>query len=198
MPFCSNCGSSVKPTDRFCNECGTPLQATQSTPQDAPSAPVEKPPTVLDGFIQPGLPVKVYTIFFMKDCFVAAKTGSWTTHAAGTMSTAMGGSGASRSQGYAIGTLMDHFSSNSRGDKAEKLAGYGPDEMVAADKANFQVPYSFVTSVEIKGPNFANELHIKIKAGKDHKFRMDNQSKDSIRYVLNVFQEFLPGKIFNK
>ncbi len=93
---------------------------------------------------------------------------------------------------------MDHFSSNSRGDKAEKLAGYSPDEMVAADKANFQVPYSFVTSVEIKDPNFANELHIKIKAGKDHKFRMDNQSKDSIKYVLNVFQEFLPGKILHK
>lgn len=159
------------------------------------SVPTERPPTVLDGLIQPDLPVKVYTLFFLKDRLVATKTGSWTTYAAGTMSSAMGGSAASRSQGCAIGTLMDHFGSNSRGNKAEKLAGYGPDEMVAADKANFQVPYSFVTSVEIKRPNFANELHVKIKAGKDHKFRMDNQSKGSIKYVLDIFQELLPGKV---
>jgi hypothetical protein len=195
MPFCSNCGTSVKPTDRFCNECGATLQTIQQKVPETQSMPVEKPPTVLDGFIQPGLPVKVYTIFFMKDRLVATKTGSWTTYAAGTMSTAMGGSGSSRAQGYAIGSIMDHFSSNSRGDKAAKLAGYSPDEMAAADKANFQVPYGFVSSVEIKGPNFANELHIKIKAGKEHKFRIDNQSKDSIRYIINVFQEFLPGKI---
>jgi len=160
--------------------------------------PVEKPPTVLDGFIQPGLSVKVYTMFFLKDTLVAAKTGSWATHAAGTMSAAMGGSVASRSQGYAIGTLMDHVNRNKRGDNAAKLAGYSPDEMVAADKANFQLPYSLISYVEIKGPNFAGEVNVKLGADKEHKFRVDTQSKSSVKYIVDIFQEFLPGKVIQK
>lgn len=197
MPFCSNCGTNLKPSDKFCSGCGKPIQDTH-TAKPAPSIPVEKPPTILDGFIQPGLPVKVYTVFFMKDRLVFTKTGSWTTHAAGTMSAAMGGTVGGRTQGFAIGTIMDHVNRNNRGDKAKQLAGYSPDEMVAADKANFQVPYSFVTRVEIKGPNFARELNVKIKAGKEHKFRLDNQSTDSIGYIYRTFNEFLPGRIIQK
>ncbi len=93
---------------------------------------------------------------------------------------------------------MDHFSSNSRGDKTAKLAGCGPDEMVAADKANFQVPYSFVNRVGTQETQLRQRIAYKDQSGKDYKFRMDNQSKDSIRYVLKVFHEFLPGKIFHK
>jgi len=38
---------------------------------------------------------------------------------------------AGRMQGYAIGTLMDHFSNKDREVKAEKLAGFDPDLMVS-------------------------------------------------------------------
>ncbi len=195
MPFCTNCGSSVKLGDKFCNNCGTPLQSpsNHTTPMS-----VEKPPTVLDGFMQPGFSVKVYTVFFMKDRMVFTKTGSWATHAAGSMSAAMGGTAGGRMQGYAIGTIMDHFSGKDREAKAENLAGFDPDMMVAADKANFQTLYGAVSMVEVKGPNFAGEINVKIKADKEHKFRLDNQSKESMKYILDVFQEFLPGKTVQK
>jgi hypothetical protein len=195
MPFCTNCGSSVKPSDKYCNNCGSPLQSAnnQLTP-----ASNEKPPIVLDGFTQPGFPVKVFTVFFMKDRMVFAKTGSWTTSAAGTMSASMGGSAGGRMQGYAIGTLMDHFSGKDREAKASMLAGFDPDMMVSADKANFQTLYSAVSMVEVKGPNFAGEVNVKVKAVREHKFRLDNQSKESLKYVLDVFQEFLPGKTVQK
>ena len=129
---------------------------------------------------------------------VFTKTGSWTTSASTTMSISMGNTVGGRARGYAIGTLMDFHNRKARQDRAAELAGNTPEDMMDADKANFQVPYSFVTNVEVKGPNFAQELHIKIKAGKEHKFRVDNQSKDSAQYIVNVLQEVLPGKSTHK
>ena len=197
MPFCPNCGINVNPNAKFCTGCGS--QLTQASPtQSSVEQSTQKPPTVLDGFIQPGIPGKVYTVFFLEDRMVFTKTGSWTTNAATTMSVSMGNTVGGRARGYAIGTLMDYHNRKARGDRAAELAGNTPEAMVAADKANFQVPYSFVTNVEVKGPNFAQELHIKIKAGKEHKFRVDKQSKDSAQYIMNVFNEFIPGKTIQK
>lgn len=201
MPFCTNCGASYNPGDKFCNECGSPLQTltgdqhTQPAPMPAEAQQPEAP-TVLDGFIQPGLPVKVYSIFFFGDRLVACKSGSVTTHAAGTMSAAMGGSAAGRMQGWAIGALMDVASSGRRQGKIQQLAADTPEGMAAADKANFMLMYASIQLVEVKGPNWAGETHVKVKAaGKEHKFRLDNQSKESVAYVAKVFSENLPGKV---
>lgn len=55
MPFCSNCGSTVSEQDRFCTQCGTPMEKvlgvksptssiilTASQPQTSVSTPTEK------------------------------------------------------------------------------------------------------------------------------------------------------------
>lgn len=95
----------------------------------------------------------------------------------------------------AIGTLVDSFNDESRVSKAAEMAGYSPEDMVAAHKRNFMISYSEVESVEIKGPNFAREVRIIIQAGSRHKFRIDRQSKESANYIRKVFNEYLPGKV---
>ena len=43
MPFCTKCGSEVRPTARFCRACGSPQPVQGATPQ-APSSPSELSP----------------------------------------------------------------------------------------------------------------------------------------------------------
>lgn len=57
-------------------------------------------------------------------------------------------------------------------------------------------PLTVIEKVEMKGQNFAYEIRLTFYArGDKHKFRIDNQSKASGKYIRQVFQEFLPGKI---
>jgi hypothetical protein len=97
----------------------------------------------------------------------------------------------------AIGTLVDAFNDESRGSKAAEMAGFSPEDMVAAHKRNFMISYSEVESVGIKGPNFAREVRIVIQAGSRHKFRIDRQSKESVNNIRRVFSEYLQGKVIS-
>ncbi|MBU0487012.1 MAG: hypothetical protein KKD31_03570 [Bacteroidetes bacterium] len=163
---------------------------------NTPEMQAPKPPTVLDGMMQPGFPVKVFTTLFFENCVVFCKTGSFATDSAGTMRSALGGyTGAGLIMG-AVGTLVDHTNRESRVNKAAAVAALEPQKIVAAHSRNFMLPYSSITSVELKGPNFAGELRVKVYAGgKKHKFRMDKQSKSTGKYITDVFNEFLAGKV---
>ncbi|MCB2171606.1 zinc ribbon domain-containing protein [archaeon] len=44
MPYCSNCGAKVLETDKFCNNCGTPLRPVEA-PTPVNHAPPPPPPT---------------------------------------------------------------------------------------------------------------------------------------------------------
>ncbi|MFH2094590.1 MAG: hypothetical protein ABIJ16_02725 [Bacteroidota bacterium] len=159
------------------------------------SGNMPKPPTVLDGLLQPGFPAKVFTVFFLNDCMVFAKTGSFGTAMGSTMQASLGGfTGAGMIAG-AVGGLADAGNASNRADKAAGLAGLDPQQIVAAHKNNLMVPYGALRGVELKGPNFAGELKVIVDAGSSHKFRMDKQSKASAAYVEKVFNEFLPGKV---
>jgi len=158
-----------------------------------------KPPTVLDGFLQPGFPMaKVFTCFFLSECIVFLKTGSFGTNMAGTMRASQGGYTSTGLITGAIGGIADLFNDEDRINKASAVAGYSPENMVAAHKRNFMLTYEQIKSVEIKGPNFAGEIRIIINADKTRKFRIDRQSRDSAKYIERVFNEFLSGKIQKK
>lgn len=194
--FCTECGTSINANDKFCNGCGSRVGVILQA--SSPDESYVKPPTVLGDFLQPGLPAKIFTVFFFPDRLVAARTGSGSANSAGVLSTFLAGDIPMRIVGDAFGTIADQFSREDRNRKAAQLAGYDIDTMVATDKANFQLPYSAISGIEIKGPNFAGEVNVKISAGKDHKFRVDDHTKDSVRYIVNIFNEFVPGKVVKK
>lgn len=156
-------------------------------------------PTVLDGFLQPGFPLaKVFTCFFLNDCLVFVKTGSFGTNMSDTMRASLGGYTSTGLIAGAIGGVVDVFTADSRIKNATQVAGYSRENMVAAHKRNFMLPYQQITLIEIKGPNFAGELKVIFHSEKIHKFRINRQSKASANYIEQVFLKFLPGKIQKK
>lgn len=153
-------------------------------------------PVILDGLVQPSFPfARVFTLFILPDCLVFTKTGSFGTNAAGTMRASLGGYSSEAMVAGAIGVLADQYNDESRRSAASVLASFSPENMVAAHKRNFMVPIEKVESLEIRGPNFAGELRIILHAGVRRKFRMDRQSKASAKYVTDLFNRFLPGKV---
>lgn len=154
------------------------------------------PPTILDGFIQPGFPfAKVFTCFFLDRFLVFTKTGSFGTHTAGTLRGSLGGYTPEAMVAGAIGSFVDSQSSQVRAAKAGQLAAFSPEEMLLAHKRNFLLAYDSIESVEIRGPNFVRELRITLIAANRHKFRLDHQSKESAKYIESVFNKFIPGKV---
>jgi len=158
--------------------------------------PYQKPPTVVDGLVQPGLPAKVFSVLFFENCLVFVKSGSFSPNSAGTMRTALGGyTGAGMVMG-AVGNLIDYQTNKSRMEHVAGMASYSPGEIAQAHKHNFLLLYSVIEKVEMKGPNFAGEMRLSVYArGEKHKFRIDNQSKSSGSYIRQVFDSFLPGKV---
>lgn len=156
-------------------------------------------PTVLSGFLQPEFPAaRVFTSIFLNNCLVFVKTGSFGTNMAGTMQATLGGYTPTGLIAKAIGSIVDFYNAESRAKKTSDIAGFSPENMVAAHKRNFMLLFDEIKSVEIKGPNFAGEVKVVVSAGKTHKFRIDRQSKESTKYIERVFNEFLPGKIVRK
>ena len=47
MPFCSNCGKEILPTDRFCPNCGQSLGSPAAVPAVSPPAPSGQQPSLL-------------------------------------------------------------------------------------------------------------------------------------------------------
>ena len=174
--------------------------ATKETPLEKGRRTTTDQPVVLDGLVQPSFPfARVFTLFFMHDCLVFTKTGSFGTNAAGTMKGSLGGFTPEAMVAGAIGTLVDQFNDQARKSEASELAAFSPEDMVAAHRRNFMISYDEVESVEIRGPNFARELRIIITArGDKHKFRIDKQSGSSAKYVTDLFLWFLPGKVISK
>lgn len=161
---------------------------------DQKGSPVQ--PVILDGLIQPSFPfARVFTLFFLPDCLVFTKTGSFGTNLSGTMRSSLGGFSPEAMVTGAIGALADQYNDSSRRAEASELAAFSPEKMVAAHKRNFMVPYDEVESLEIRGPNFAGEIRIIVNAVGRHKFRIDKQSKVSANYVTSLFNRFLPGKV---
>ncbi len=159
--------------------------------------PYSKPPTVLDGLIQPGLPLKVFSVLFFENCLVFIKSGSINPNTSGSMRASLGGyTGAGMVLG-AVGSIIDGQTSQSRIDYVSGLATYSPGVIAQAHKQNFLLLYSVIERVEMKGPNFAGEVRLSFYArGEKHKFRIDNQSKASGAYIKQVLETFLQGRVF--
>lgn len=160
--------------------------------------PKQLAPTILDGFMQPGFPAKVFTLFFLDDCLVFVKTGSFSTNMGGTMQTALGGYTGDGLIMGALGSLVDMRNRESRMNNAAAVVSWDPDRMIASHKRNFKIPYNLIRRVELKGPNFAGEVKVLVEADKTHKFRLNKQSKSSIVYYEKTFNKYLPGKIFKQ
>lgn len=158
----------------------------------------QKPPTILDGLILPGFLPKVFTSFFLKDCLVFVKTGSVNTDTSSGIRAFLGGSTSDALIMGALGSIVDARNREKRINKAASVAGWNPEDMVAAHKRNFMLPYNNINKIEFKGPNFAGELKIIVDADKTYKFRVNNQSKQSALYYEKIFNEFLPGKTFKR
>ncbi len=161
---------------------------------------VSMAPQVINGFVQPSFPfAKVFTFFFFSDSLVIAKTGSGSLNTAGIMKASLGGFTAAAMVAGAVGEVVDQNKATKQADAAgelvEQLTSDTPASIVAAHKLNFQLPYDLIKEVKIKGPNFAGELSFCITADKQHKFRMDKQSKESARIVIDAFEQYVPGKV---
>lgn len=159
----------------------------------------QKPPTVIDGLVIPGITFKVYSLLFFENCVVFVKSGSIATDTAGNMRSALGGyTGAGLVMG-AVGSIVDQHSRENRMDNVASVAAYNPGMIAQAHKDNFLLLYQFIDYVEFKGPNFAGEIKLKFSAkGETRKYRIDNQSKSSGAYIRKVFESFLQAKVIDK
>jgi hypothetical protein len=148
-------------------------------------------PSVLDGFVKPGFTAKVYTCLFFKECMVFCKTGSFGPNSSGTMSTALAGNIGDSLLLGAIGSIIDSFTNRKRVNKAAELLSLSPEEIAKSNKRNVLVKYSDVKRVEIKGPNFAGELRIRIHTSDNLiKYRLDKQSESLANYTRELFSKF--------
>lgn len=180
------------------NPIPQPVDLQDDKPITTDDISIQKPPTILSDLIQPGLIAKIYTIFFMDDCMVFAKTGSGGTDTSGSMRAFHGGAGANALIFSGIGKIIDFHSSQQRGNAAAQYAALNPSSMVSAHKHNFMLTYNSVKMIELKGPNFAGEMKVIVTAETTHKFRVDNCSKSLADYFEKTFNEFLPGKIVRR
>ncbi len=175
-------------------------QPPQVTPEndefDSPPAANKKPPQVLSGLIQPGLPGKIYSLFFMDEGMVAVKTGSGSTNASGSMRAFHGGAGATANIMGGIGTLMDMHSANKRGNYLGQVGGMDTNSLLAENKVNFLIPYDAVQQIEMKGPGMMREMKVKIHmSGEVHKFRVDTRSDAIAKMFYDAFTKHCPGRV---
>ncbi len=163
---------------------------------DTPPVSGKKPPQVLSGLIQPGLPAKIYSLFFMDEGMVAVKTGSGSTNTSGSMRAFHGGAGATANIMGGIGTLMDMHSANKRGNYLGQVGGMDTNSLLAENKVNFLIPYDAIQQIEMKGPGWGGEMKIKIHMpGKMHKFRVDTRSDAIAKMFFDAFTKHCPGKV---
>ena len=163
---------------------------------DTPPAPNKKPPQVLSGLIQPGLPGRIYSLFFMDEGMVAVKTGSGSTNASGSMRAFHGGAGATANIMGGLGALMDMHSANKRGNYLGQVGGMDTNSLLAENKVNFLIPYDAVQQIEMKGPGMMGEMKVKIHmSGKVHKFRVDTRSDAIAKMFYDAFTKHCPGRV---
>ncbi len=166
------------------------MDTQNQTPQNS----YQKPPTVIDGLIQPGFPAKVFSALFFDFCVVFVKSGSFGTNSSGTMRASLGGFTKEALLMGAIGTLIDGKNRESRINNTASMASNSLGVIVQAHKLNFLLLYDKIEKVEMKGPNFAGEIKLSFYAnGQRHKFRLDKQSKTTLQYYYKVLNEFVPG-----
>jgi hypothetical protein len=158
--------------------------------------PAQVAPTVVDGFIKPGFPAKVYTCLFFESCVAFCKTGSIAPNTSGSMRAFLGGSTGDAQILGAIGAIFDSFTRRKRVEKAAMVSSFEPHDILAAHKRNFILYYDTISRVELKGPNFAGEVRVRFYTPqKTYKLRLDNQSKSSFNYINEIFKKFLGNKM---
>ena len=205
MSFCSNCGSRIKPTDKFCNNCGAAAggasyQATAPPPpmpqqykpyQQAPPQSYEQIRGMLDNY-STGFPVKIYNAFFTDRRIIFAKIGRFQS----MFTTGMAASGGL--VGGLIGAGLDATVNRGRKKKSEKQAQMTPDMLLAEAKVNFAIDYAQIQSVEMHIPGMLRQGKVNISVpGKKHKFSMEI-TKDKFQTHINMFQTMFPGRVIVK
>ena len=198
MPFCSNCGYQVTEGSKFCSDCGAPLQQTappQTYTQPLPQPAYQQQGETIQGYIQAckhGFPVNTFSLFLTNMRIIAAKTGGL-----GANLTAAGAA----SGGIVGGLIEAGIDARSSGGMNKKTLEYSqmtPDQMIARDKKNFEIPFAMIQSVEMKQPGFMGQGEIKVKMqGKDYRFMLDT-SKEIFAQYIQTFNQSLPGRVFVK
>jgi len=199
MPFCSNCGYQVVEGSKFCSDCGAPLQQTTAPPQiytqPPPQPAYQQQGEPIQGYIQAckhGFPVNTFSLFLTNMRIIAAKTGGL-----GANFTAAGAASGGIVGGL-IGAGIDARSSGGMNKKTLEYSQMTPDQMIAKDKKNFEIPFVIIQSVEMKQPGFMGQGEIKVKTqGKDYRFMLDT-SKEIFAQYIQTFNQSLPGKVFVK
>ena len=208
MSFCSNCGAPLKPTDKFCNNCGAaaggasyqaaappppmPQMPPQYNPyQQAPPQSYEQIRGMLDNY-STGFPVKIYNAFFTDRRIIFAKIGRFQS----MFTTGMAASGGL--VGGLIGAGLDATVNRGRKKKSEQQAQMTPDMLLAEAKVNFDIQYAQIQSVEMKKPGMMQQAWVTIHTpGKKHKFNLQ-MTKDKFQTHINLFQTMLPGRVIVK
>ncbi|MDX9846644.1 MAG: hypothetical protein RBT74_06665 [Tenuifilaceae bacterium] len=154
-------------------------------------------PVVLDGFVKPGFIARVYSLLLFPSCMVICKTGNFGASSAGSMRASMGGNVGDGAILGAIGEIFDSARRNKRMEKAASLLSKSPEEIAQSDKRNFLIRHIDIDKVEVKGPNFAGEIKLRIHtSSKTYKLRLDGQNKSSQKFLVKTLSEYMPGKVF--
>ncbi len=174
------------------------LNQKKQTSKTIIHAPVNsslKPPTILSDLTQPGFPGKIFTLFFMPDGLVFAKTGIGSTDIAGGQRAYWGGAGPKANLAGAIGGLIDYFLSNRRSEVTAEVASFDSAGIVSANKHNFILRYENVTAIKIKRQRWFSQIKLIFVADKEYRFRVNTNSDHLFNYYLKILKEFLPGKV---
>lgn len=207
--FCSNCGASHLPQDKFCKRCGHKILRSVEEVKVDPQPPPSPSPSITSQTRSQGdhsssesilgtiincktiFPSINYILFFSDRRIIIAKKGLFSSFTEGGAAT--GGI-----LGALIGAGVDATLKRSGKEKVDQLHQLTPDQILAKDKNNREILFNNIKVIELKNPGFLSDGEIKIKVPDGEYNWIMEVDKDEFKKVITIIQNILPNKVLIK
>lgn len=220
MPFCENCGKELKPTAKFCGNCGTPVdnsaqaepvcspEPVSVAPQPAESSPEPEPTQALT---EPVLGVIVFRkpkSLGRYDTYSGVLTGQRVVFAQMTGDMLKDAVKQAREQAKAEGKgFFGQWGEQLKASASFASRYYSMEPSVALSETpgNFALGTNTISEIKLKLKDYGDqsnqrefEVEFKGSSGK-YKFRMD-ENHDYLKVLKNVFGDRVktPSGYFSK
>ncbi|MCX6672101.1 MAG: hypothetical protein NTX92_09305 [Euryarchaeota archaeon] len=131
----------------------------------------------IKGFFKGEYNAKMYALYFTTNRLIVAKTAS------------------GLALGVAFGMIGRSIAKRSGNKRSESLGELSPDSILSADKQNYDIPYSAISTVEMKKPSMISKCVLRIYTtdNKKHQFLLDDKNAFDDQY--NLMNSVLSSKL---
>ena len=188
MPYCPNCGSRIQPGNKFCSNCGNPLQTTPA------QAPIPKPRPVPKGEqifasiseLSKGILGREYYVMLMTtQTLLFVKLSGEDRKQIGQEMTSQ-----AKDEGVGLfGRIATGLSASS--NMGDYFIGWTPQQVSSRYNDVVSVSVMSVREIRIRSMNttdYDNKYELRIKAaGFNEKFRLARHEKDEHQALKQLF-----------